>query len=163
MFIIHTRRATFGCACLFASILCFAQTDSLLKTTQDASATAVADAAVGNTAARNIAAHNTATDSLERAVERAIVADFSPLTVAAEDQPTYLSELRFFPGASLFDDILLAQANPQNQPKPPTAPTLGDLGFPTEQTKGSAEEQARLDKRSHMLKIHQRLGWRQRD
>jgi hypothetical protein len=38
------------------------------------------------------------------------------------------------------------------------APTLGDLGFPTDQTKGSAEEQARLDKRSHMLKIHQRLG-----
>jgi hypothetical protein len=37
-------------------------------------------------------------------------------------------------------------------------PSLGDLGFPTEQTKGSAQEQARLDKRSHMLKIHQRLG-----
>jgi hypothetical protein len=38
------------------------------------------------------------------------------------------------------------------------APTLGDLGFPTDQTKGSAQEQARLDKRSHMLKTHQRLG-----
>ncbi len=37
-------------------------------------------------------------------------------------------------------------------------PTLGDLGFTPGQTKGSAEEQARLDKRSHMLKIHQRLG-----
>jgi hypothetical protein len=37
-------------------------------------------------------------------------------------------------------------------------PSLGDLGFPTEQTKGSAQEQARLDKRSRMLKIHQRLG-----
>ena len=37
-------------------------------------------------------------------------------------------------------------------------PSLGDLGFPTDQTKGSAQEQARLDKRSHMLKIHQRLG-----
>jgi hypothetical protein len=38
------------------------------------------------------------------------------------------------------------------------APSLGDLGFPTDQTKGSAEEQAKLDKRSHMLKIHQQLG-----
>jgi carboxypeptidase family protein len=40
----------------------------------------------------------------------------------------------------------------------PAAPSLGDLGFTPEQTKGSAEEQARLDRRSHMLKIHQRLG-----
>ena len=38
------------------------------------------------------------------------------------------------------------------------APSLGDLGFPVEQTKPNPEEQARLDKRSHMLKIHQRLG-----
>jgi hypothetical protein len=38
------------------------------------------------------------------------------------------------------------------------APSLGDLGFPAAQTKGSAQDQARLDKRSHMLKIHQRLG-----
>ena len=37
-------------------------------------------------------------------------------------------------------------------------PTLGDLGFPAEQSQGNAEEQARLDKRSHMLKMHQRLG-----
>jgi hypothetical protein len=37
-------------------------------------------------------------------------------------------------------------------------PTLEDLGFATEQARGSAEAQARLDKRSHMLKVHQRLG-----
>ena len=37
-------------------------------------------------------------------------------------------------------------------------PSLGDLGFPVDQSQGSAQEQARLDKRSHMLKIHQRLG-----
>src|ERR1017187_8741244 len=37
-------------------------------------------------------------------------------------------------------------------------PALGDLGFPTEQSQGSAQDQARLDKRAHMLKIHQRLG-----
>jgi hypothetical protein len=32
------------------------------------------------------------------------------------------------------------------------------LGFSSTQTQGSAQDQARLDKRSHMLKIHQRLG-----
>lgn len=36
--------------------------------------------------------------------------------------------------------------------------SLRDLGFTPSQTQGSAQDQARLDKRSHMLKIHQRLG-----
>jgi hypothetical protein len=36
--------------------------------------------------------------------------------------------------------------------------SLGDLGFSPGQTQGSAQDQARLDKRTHMLKIHQRLG-----
>jgi hypothetical protein len=35
---------------------------------------------------------------------------------------------------------------------------LGDLGFSPAQTQGNAQDQARLDKRSHMLKIHQRIG-----
>ena len=39
-----------------------------------------------------------------------------------------------------------------------TAPSLNDLGFTPEQTRGSAAEQARLDRRTHMLKTHQRLG-----
>jgi len=39
-----------------------------------------------------------------------------------------------------------------------SAPSLGDLGFSPEQTQGSAADQAQLDKRSHMLKIHQRWG-----
>jgi len=36
--------------------------------------------------------------------------------------------------------------------------SLQDLGFPAAQTQGNAAEQARLNKRSHMLQIHQRLG-----
>jgi hypothetical protein len=52
--------------------------------------------------------------------------------------------------------------NPQDQAKPPAnnpaAPAIGDLGFPDSQTQGNIAAQARLDKRSHMLKIHQRLG-----
>jgi hypothetical protein len=36
--------------------------------------------------------------------------------------------------------------------------SLEGLGFPQSQTQGNAQEQARLDKRTHMLKIHQKLG-----
>jgi len=50
----------------------------------------------------------------------------------------------------------------ENLPNAPssstTAPSLQDLGLSPEQTQGSAPDQARLDKRTHMLKIHQRLG-----
>ena len=36
--------------------------------------------------------------------------------------------------------------------------SLQDLGISPGQAQGTAQDQARLDKRSHMLKIHQRLG-----
>ena len=39
-----------------------------------------------------------------------------------------------------------------------STPSLGDLGFSPNQVQGSAQNQALLNKRSHMLQIHQRLG-----
>ncbi len=39
-----------------------------------------------------------------------------------------------------------------------TEPSLSELGFPASATQGNVREQALLDKRSHMLKVHQRLG-----
>jgi len=60
-----------------------------------------------------------------------------------------------------------AAASPDNLPNAPssiatsssaTAPSLSDLGISPEQTQGNPREQALLDKRTHMLKIHQRLG-----
>jgi hypothetical protein len=39
-----------------------------------------------------------------------------------------------------------------------TEPSLEDLGFSTSQTQGDAQRQALLDKRTHMLKVHQRVG-----
>ena len=51
---------------------------------------------------------------------------------------------------------------PQNQttapPNNPTAPSLEDLGITPDQAKGNPQAQALLDRRSHMLKVHQRLG-----
>ncbi len=46
----------------------------------------------------------------------------------------------------------------QNPPTPPAAPSLEDLGLTPEQTNGDNKQQALLDKRTQMLKIHQRLG-----
>jgi hypothetical protein len=57
--------------------------------------------------------------------------------------------------------VVTAEFSPfQDQSKPPATnpPTLADLGFPPEQAQGNAKDQARLDKRTHMLKVHQRLG-----
>jgi len=61
-------------------------------------------------------------------------------------------ELAFSPGQ--------AQTNAQGHAKPTSsnAPSLQGLGFPPNEIQGSAKEQALLDKRSHMLQIHQKLG-----
>jgi hypothetical protein len=47
-----------------------------------------------------------------------------------------------------------AATPPANQ----APPSLKDLGISPDQSQGNAVDQARLDRRSHMLKIHQRLG-----
>ena len=58
--------------------------------------------------------------------------------------------------------LALALTQNQEPPRAPspskTEPSLADLGFSAAQTQANAQEQARLDKRTHMLKIHQRMG-----
>jgi hypothetical protein len=49
-------------------------------------------------------------------------------------------------------------AQQQNPVKPGQALSLGDLGFTPQQTKANAQMQAMLEKRTHMLKVHQTLG-----
>ena len=49
-------------------------------------------------------------------------------------------------------------AQPSTTQQPGNAPSLEDLGLTPEQTKANPQLQAMLDKRTHMLKIHQRLG-----
>jgi uncharacterized membrane protein len=50
------------------------------------------------------------------------------------------------------------QAEPARPPNAPASPSLEDLGFPAQQTQGDAQLQAMLEKRTRMLKTHQRLG-----
>lgn len=45
-----------------------------------------------------------------------------------------------------------------SQTQAPNPPDLSDLGFTPDQTKANPQLQARLDRRTHMLKVHQRLG-----
>ncbi|MBV9342420.1 MAG: carboxypeptidase regulatory-like domain-containing protein [Acidobacteria bacterium] len=52
-------------------------------------------------------------------------------------------------GAGSTGDIFLERS---------TGPSLSDLGFSAAQTQSNPEEQARLDKRSRMLKVHQKMG-----
>jgi Carboxypeptidase regulatory-like domain len=53
-------------------------------------------------------------------------------------------------------------APPADLPNAPSgttaAPSLQDLGFTPQQTQANAQMQAMLDKRTHMLKVHQTLG-----
>ncbi|HEY6344159.1 MAG TPA: carboxypeptidase-like regulatory domain-containing protein [Bryobacteraceae bacterium] len=72
------------------------------------------------------------------------------VTAVAEGFGTRQLTASISAGAAQTLDIALGSAS--------TAPNLGDLGFPTSQTSGNAADQARLDRRTHMLQMHQRLG-----
>jgi len=98
------------------------------------------------------------------------------VSVAAEGFDPKTARVTLAAGATQTTDLTLTA--PQGQPETPgnnpstapadnlpnapssnkTAPSLEDLGFPSTATQGNAKEQALLDKRTHMLKIHQRLG-----
>jgi len=51
-----------------------------------------------------------------------------------------------------------AQTLPNAPSSSKTEPSLEDLGFSKSETEANAAQQALLDKRTHMLKIHQRMG-----
>src|ERR1700719_3516580 len=101
-----------ACLCLLsAPFLSFAQTDNDTTAPLEDRAPALST--------------NVATASLDRALARAVVAEFSPLSFDSDQ----------------------AQGNPPDQTKPPATnpapPTLEDLGLSPAQTQGSAQDQAR--------------------
>lgn len=59
-------------------------------------------------------------------------------------------------------DLTLAPSSQESLPSAPsptqTSPSLGDLGFTPAQSQSNVKLQAMLEKRTEMLKIHQRLG-----
>lgn len=69
------------------------------------------------------------------------------VTVTADGFDTKVTKIALAAGAAQTLNLRLTAAL-----------SLEDLGISPEQVKGNPQEQARLDKRSHMLQIHQRLG-----
>ena len=73
--------------------------------------------------------------------------------VSAEGFTTRTLNVNVGPGPTQRLNVVLMSAAEGGE-----APSLQDLGLSPAQTQGSAAMQARLDRRSHMLKMHQRLG-----
>jgi hypothetical protein len=71
------------------------------------------------------------------------------VSVSADGFSAVTNRVTLAAGATAKTDIALTSG---------TAPSLGDLGITPEQAQGSTQNQQLLDKRSHMLLIHQRLG-----
>ncbi len=62
------------------------------------------------------------------------------------------------PDGTVVADPEQASGQQQGQAGSGAQPSLEGLGFPKSEIQGSAREQALLNKRSHMLQIHQKLG-----
>jgi hypothetical protein len=79
-------------------------------------------------------------------------ATFASLSFAQTNDSTRISALE---NADQPQQTAQTQTPPSNNSQ---APSLEDLGLTPSQTQSDPQLQARLDKRAHMLKMHQRLG-----
>ncbi len=135
--------------CLLFAASSYAQTGSLSGVVTGPSGTPAANATVS---VKNLATGQSVT-AQTAADGKYSVPDLAPgdyevsVSVAGVGEKTAKSTIAAGPAQSL--DLQLT---------PPGSPSLGDLGFSPDQLKGSAQEQARLDKRTRMLKTHQKLG-----
>lgn len=80
--------------------------------------------------------------------------------VASSDRATTSQKVTVTAGGSQNVSLTLTQqGNLPSAPSPSrTEPSLEDLGFSASESQANARQQALLDKRTHMLKIHQRMG-----
>jgi hypothetical protein len=81
-----------------------------------------------------------------------LAATFAPLSFAQTNDSNEISTLE---NADQTETTAQTQTPPSNNSQ---APSLEDLGLTPSQTQSDPQLQARLDKRAHMLRIHQKLG-----
>jgi hypothetical protein len=120
---------------------------TLSGTITDASGAAVPNARISVKNAATGQSSETQTDSAGLYSIPNLASGEYDISVTAEKFSTNESKVTITAGAGQTVNLTLAGTL-----------SLGDLGFSPSQTQGNAQDQARLDKRSHMLKIHQRLG-----
>jgi hypothetical protein len=124
-----------------------ARPDTLSGTVTDSSGHVVPAAAIS--VKHVVSGQTTATTADTAGVYR--VTDLAPgsyeVSVSAEGFNTAVATVTVAPGTSPTLNVRLTRGL-----------SLGDLGFSRAQTQGNAQEQARLDRRSHMLRTHQQLG-----
>jgi Carboxypeptidase regulatory-like domain len=81
------------------------------------------------------------------------------VTAVAEGFPTSKSKVTISAGTTQTLNLQMEGSSGNNAGQSNgTEPSLSSLGFPESEVQGSAKEQARLNKRTRMLQIHQKLG-----
>lgn len=138
---------------LAMSFLCSTQLEGqiasgmLSGTVTDPSGKAVADAKVSVKNVVTSQSAETQTDSVGHYNVPSLTPGDYEVSVSAEGFSTNVSKITVGAGTKQSMDFVLGGAL-----------SLGDLGISQDQAQGSAQDQARLNKRSHMLMLHQRLG-----
>jgi len=107
--------------------------------------------AVGHYSIANLAAGNYEVT----AVGEGIGTNSTKVTLSAGEQTV---NLPLAAGSAPYPEAPNAPSSSQAAPASKTEPSLEDLGFSKAQQQGNPQQQALLDKRTHMLKIHQRMG-----
>jgi hypothetical protein len=154
--------------CLFAAGSLRAQdaNATLSGTVTDPSGKAVGNAQVTVKNSATGQATKVQTDSSgQYKIENLAPGDYD-ISALAPELGAKVSHVTVAAGSSQKLDLALSAAQAQttpanNLPNAPSSskePSLEDLGFSPAQTQSDAKQQALLDKRTHMLKIHQRMG-----
>lgn len=146
-------------ACVLIPTFAAAQSNaSISGTVKDSSGNTIANAriSVSNSSTR---ATVTATSGPDGKYTLAVIPPGNyTVTMAADGFSSSSANVTLSPGASQKLDVTLTALPNAPGASPSTSPSLNDLGFSAQQTQSNPQLQATLERRTEMLKIHQRLG-----